>query len=204
MTTTMDGSRLTIAAERFPDMAHAYMPQPPASVVLAGGCFWCVEAVFRPLQGVTAVYSGYAGGSAATAHYDAVCTGTTDHAEVVQVMFDPNVISYNEILKIFFAIAHDPTQKDQQGNDRGRQYRSAIFFQNEQEQRAVDKYIHQLDQAAVFSKPIATTLEPLDPFYPAEDYHQDYAAHHPHQPYIQHVAKPKVEKLKKSYSDRLK
>src|SRR5215211_2177740 len=132
------------------------------TVVLAGGCFWCVEAVFKELEGVLEVTSGYAGGTAATAIYDAVCSGTTDHAEALRVRFDPARITLGQVLKVFFAVAHDPTQLNRQGNDHGRQYRSAIFYADEAQKDVAAAYIRQLDDAKVFPKPIVTTLEPLD------------------------------------------
>lgn len=176
----------------------------PQSVVLAGGCFWCTEAVFLRLSGVLDVTSGYAGGSRETADYRTVCTGTTGHAEVVRVRFDPRKITFGEILRVFFTVAHDPTQFNRQGADQGTQYRSAIFFANEDQQRVAAAYIQQLTEAGVFSRPIATTLEPLVEFFPAEDYHQNYAALNPGQPYIMHAALPKVAKLEHYFADRLK
>lgn len=174
------------------------------TAVFAGGCFWCVEAVFKELDGVLAVTSGYAGGTAETADYETVCSGTTDHAEAVRVRFDPRRISYGQLLKVFFSIAHDPTQLDRQGNDVGRQYRSAIFYADEAQREVAEAYIRQLDAAGVFPAPIVTRLEPLEAFYEAEDYHQDYAACHPRQPYIAYAAAPKVAKLRQYYGERLK
>lgn len=172
--------------------------------VLAGGCFWCTEAVFRQLNGVTAVQSGYAGGDAATANYEAVCSGRTDHAEAIRIEFDPQRISYGQLLKVFFSAAHDPTQVDRQGNDRGRQYRSAIFPQDAQQAGVAQAYIVQLESARVFTAPIATTVEASAPFHPAETYHQDYAARNPNQPYIAAVSAPKVAKTRKLYPSMLK
>ncbi|MFP5305203.1 MAG: peptide-methionine (S)-S-oxide reductase MsrA [Gammaproteobacteria bacterium] len=174
------------------------------SAVLAGGCFWCVEAVFRQLDGVLDVVSGYAGDSAATADYQTVCSGTTDHAEVVRVDFDAAKLSYGQLLKVFFSVAHDPTQLNRQGNDRGRQYRSAVFYADDAQREVAERYIRKLEAAKAFSGPIVTTLEPLEAFYKAEDYHQDYAARNPAQPYIAAVAAPKVEKVRHYYADRLK
>ena len=174
------------------------------TAVLAGGCFWCVEAVYRQLQGVTDVKSGYAGGTADTADYRTVCTGRTDHAEAIEIEFDASKTSFGQLLKIFFSVAHDPTQPNGQGNDIGRQYRSAVFYANDQQRDVAQAYIRQLDSAGAFPKPIVTTLEPLDVLYVAEDYHQDYAARNPNQPYICHVSTPKVEKLHKYFPDRLK
>ena len=176
----------------------------PSTAVLAGGCFWCTEAVFRELDGVIEVTSGYSGGTASTADYNAVCSGMTDHAEAIRITFDPKRISYGALLKVFFAVAHDPTQVDGQGNDRGRQYRSAIFYADDAQRQVAEAYIRQLDEAKVFNAPIATKVEPLDAFYDAEKYHQNYAALHPEQAYIAHVAAPKVEKLRDKFGERLK
>ena len=175
-----------------------------ATIVLAGGCFWCTEAVYTQLDGVTNVRPGYAGGTQETADYKTVCSGRTNHAEVIEVAYDPRKITLGQILKMFFSIAHDPTQKDRQGNDIGRQYRSAIFYADEDQRRVAEAYIRQIDQAGIFTDPIATTLEPLEGFFEAEDYHHDYAARNPEQGYIRYVALPKVEKLKKYHSDKLK
>jgi peptide-methionine (S)-S-oxide reductase len=175
-----------------------------SSIVLAGGCFWWTEAVYSQLDGVLSVRPGYAGGSAATANYRDVCTGSTGHAEAIEVAFDPARIELGQVLKIFFSIAHDPTQLNRQGADVGTQYRSAIFYANEAQRLVAERYIAQLEAAGVFDAPIATTLEPLDRFYVAESYHHDYAARNPWQPYIRAVAAPKVEKLRKTHGDLLK
>lgn len=175
----------------------------PASLILGGGCFWCTEAVFTRLQGVTAVTSGYAGGNAKTANYREVCGGRTGHAEVIKIDFDPAQVTYGQLLKVFFSVAHDPTQLNQQGNDRGTQYRSAVFYANDAEKEVVSHYIAQLDAANLYGKSIATTLEPLVEFFPAEQYHQNYAALNPGQPYIQGVSQPKVDKLKQYYPEEL-
>ncbi|MGH9674174.1 MAG: peptide-methionine (S)-S-oxide reductase MsrA [Bryobacteraceae bacterium] len=181
----------------YPDPASDIPPVPnEQTVVLAGGCFWCVEAVYRQLDGVLEAISGYCGGSAATADYRSVCSGRTDHAEAVRVRFDATRVSFGQILKIFFFIAHDPTQLNRQGNDIGRQYRSAIFYDGDEQRRAGEAYIRQINEARLFPRPIVTTLEPLEEFYPAEDYHQDYAARNPDQPYVMCVAAPKVEKAR--------
>ena len=164
--------------------------------VLAGGCFWCVEAVYKNLEGVSSVNSGYAGGTADTADYETVSSGTTDHAESVEVVYDPSRISYGQILKVFFAIAHDPTQLNRQGPDTGRQYRSAIFYVDGEQQRIAQAYIDQLNKAHVFDQPIVTEVVPLEAFYQAETYHQDYAARNPLNPYIVFNAQPKVRKLR--------
>ena len=175
-----------------------------AEVVLAGGCFWCTEAVFEQLNGVTEVISGYAGGPQADAEYQKVSAGLTDHAEVIRVVYDPSVISYGTLLRVFFSVAHDPTQVNRQGNDIGRQYRSAVFFAGDEQKRVAEAYIAQLDAAGVFSKPIATRMEPLTVFYPAENYHQDYAVLNPNQGYVVGVALPKVAKVRKHFADLLK
>lgn len=175
-----------------------------ATAVLAGGCFWCVEAVYLQLDGVLKVVSGYAGGTAETANYQAVCSGTTNHAEAVLIKYDPSRISYGQILKVFFWVAHDPTELNRQGNDVGRQYRSAIFYASDRQKTVAEAYIRQLDDARVFPRPIVTTLEPLDAFYEAEPYHQNYAARNPAQPYVAFVAAPKVEKLRSRLAERLK
>ena len=172
--------------------------------VLAGGCFWCTEAVFQALEGVLEVTSGYAGGSADSANYRSVCSGTTDHAEATEVHFDPALVSFGQLLKIFFSVAHDPTQLDGQGPDKGRQYRSAIFYGDEEQRRVAEAYMEQLEAAGVYDGPIVTTLEPLEVFYPAEEDHQDYATRHPWQPYIAVNAAPKLEKLRRQYGDRLR
>lgn len=195
-----------IPPKQFPDpkldTTTASIPQ-QKSAVMAGGCFWCVEAVFKELKGVLSVRSGYAGGTASTANYESVCSGRTDHAEVIEVRYDSSQTSYGQLLKIFFSIAHDPTQRDRQGNDVGRQYRSALFYEDDEQRRVAEAYIRQLDEAEVFSAPIVTTLEPLETFYEAEGYHQDYAARNPYQPYILFAAMPKVEKLREQFSERL-
>lgn len=201
------GASLTVSPDEFPDPSvdpGSSGQGAEAVAVLAGGCFWCVEAVFRELDGVLAVTSGYTGGTAATADYRTVCLGATDHAEAVQIRYDPERISYGQLLKVFFSVAHDPTQLDRQGNDRGRQYRSVIFHADEAQRQVADAYIRQLDGAAVFNAPIATRVQPLETFYEAESYHQKYAELNPDQPYIAAVAAPKVEKLREYFADRLK
>lgn len=171
--------------------------------ILAGGCFWCVDAVFRQLTGVIAVESGYAGGSAATANYRAVCGGNTGHAEVIRIRFEPRQISFGQLLKVFFAVAHDPTQLNRQGADVGTQYRSAIFPVDDEQRRVAQSYIEELNSAGVFDRPIVTSIEPLADFFPAEDYHQDYAALNPNQPYVACTVPPKLAKLRELFSDRL-
>jgi peptide-methionine (S)-S-oxide reductase len=174
------------------------------TAVIAGGCFWCTEAVYREVDGVLALRSGYAGGTKETADYRSVCSGTTKHAEALDITYDPRRLSYGTILKLFFSIAHDPTQLNRQGNDHGPQYRSAIFYKNAQEKSVAEAYIAQIERDALFSAPIVTTLEPLTAFYEAEDYHQDYAARNPSQPYIAQVSAPKVKKLRQSFGNMLK
>jgi peptide-methionine (S)-S-oxide reductase len=201
----MDSCRIPI--KNFPDpKVDEPLAQSPAekAAVFAGGCFWCVEAVFLELKGVISVRSGYAGDSEATANYRAVCSGRTNHAEVIEVKYDPSQTTFGQLLKIHFSVAHDPTQLDRQGNDMGRQYRSAIFYADDEQKRVAEAYIRQLNDARVFNSPIVTTLEPLKAFYVAEDYHQNYAALNPGQPYITYVAQPKVEKLRENFGDRLK
>jgi peptide-methionine (S)-S-oxide reductase len=198
--------RDVVSPEQFPqptvDLARATASEGRA--VLAGGCFWCVEAVYRQLDGVHDVVNGYAGGNAGTADYRAVSSGRTGHAEAVEVRYDPARVSYGELLRVFFSIAHDPTTKDRQGADVGPQYRSEIFARDAQEEDVARRYIAQLDSAKVFDAPIVTIVSRLTDFYPAEDYHQDYAAKHANEPYIQFVAAPKVAKLRKYFKDRLK
>jgi peptide-methionine (S)-S-oxide reductase len=194
-----------VAPHLFPDPVIDTAPATgEQTAVLAGGCFWCTEAVLKEMDGVLAVRSGYAGGTAETADYDAVCSGRTDHAEAIEVRFDPSRVSYGQLLKVFFSVAHDPTQLNRQGNDRGRQYRSAIFTTDEEQKRVAEAYIRQLDEAGVLGAPIVTEVAPLEKFYEAEAYHQDYAARNPRQGYIAYAAAPKVEKLRKYFGDRLK
>jgi len=174
------------------------------TVVFAGGCFWGVEAVFEHVKGVTEVTSGYAGGDAKTANYKAVSGGATGHAEAVRITYDSSQISYQQLLKIFFAVAHDPTELNRQGPDTGTQYRSAIFYIDENQQRIARAYITQLDQAKVFKRPIVTQVVALDSYYKAEAYHQDYLAHHPNEPYIVINDQPKVANLRKQFPDLYK
>lgn len=192
-----DPARVPLPADDLP-------PEGVRELVLGGGCFWCVEAVFEQLDGVRDVESGYAGGTGVTATYEQVCTGTTDHAEVVRIRYDSARISFGELLRVFFTVAHDPTQRDRQGNDVGRQYRSVIFAGNEREEAIAMAYIAQLDVADIFARPIVTRVERLSAFYPAERYHQDYARLNPGQPYIAAVARPKVEALACAFPARLR
>jgi peptide-methionine (S)-S-oxide reductase len=171
------------------------------TVVVAGGCFWGVQGVFQHTAGVVNAVSGYAGGSKTTADYSTVSTGTTGHAESVEVKYDPKKISYGKILQIFFSVVHDPTQLNRQGPDSGTQYRSAIFTTSNEQTKVADAYIAQLDAAKVYRKPIVTKVGPLEGFYPAEAYHQDYLTLHPNQPYIAYNDIPKVENLKKVFAE---
>jgi peptide-methionine (S)-S-oxide reductase len=171
------------------------------TVVLSGGCFWGVQGVFQHTAGVVNAVSGYAGGNKSTAQYETVSTGTTGHAESVQIKYDPKKISYGKILQIFFSVAHDPTQLNRQGPDSGTQYRSAIFTTNDTQKKVTDAYIAQLNAAKVYGKPIVTKVGPLEGFYPAEAYHQDYLTLHPTQPYIAYNDIPKVENLKKIFAE---
>jgi len=167
------------------------------TAVLAGGCFWCTEAVFEAADGVSSVVSGYAGGTAGTANYDQVCSGATGHAESIEISYDTSKITYGGILKIFFSVAHDPTERNRQGPDRGRQYRSAVFYSGDEQKRIAEAYIAELDRAGIFDRPIATLVEPLEKFYPAEKYHQDFARRNPDHPYVVINALPKLCKLNK-------
>ncbi len=195
-----------VSPEKCPDPATDIARAAGAEgvAVLAGGCFWCVEAVYKQLDGVSAVTSGYAGGSADSADYETVSSGRTEHAEAVEVRFDPQKISYGQVLKVFFSIAHDPTTRDRQGPDVGRQYRSEIFYVDDEQRGVADAYIKQLDAAKVFDRPIVTDVRPLEKFYEAESYHQDYAERNPLSPYILFNARPKVQKVRTYYKERLK
>ncbi len=170
-----------------------------ATAVFSGGCFWGVDGVFKHVKGVSKVVSGYAGGDADTANYETVSTGTTGHAESVQVTYDPSKVSYDDLLKVFFFVAHDPTELNRQGPDSGTQYRSSIFYENGGQKKMADDYIAQLEQRHSFSKPIVTTVVPLTAFYPAEDYQQNYLALHPDQPYIVINDMPKLERLRQDF-----
>jgi peptide-methionine (S)-S-oxide reductase len=173
----------------------------PQTAVIAGGCFWGVQGVFQHTSGVISAVSGYAGGSKASADYTMVSTGSTGHAESVQIKYDPKKISYGKILQIFFSVAHDPTQLNRQGPDSGTQYRSAIFTTNDEQKKVAEAYIAELNAAKVYKKPIVTKVSSLEAFYPAEAYHQDYLTLHPNQPYIAFNDIPKVENLKKIFAD---
>jgi peptide-methionine (S)-S-oxide reductase len=199
------GIGLRVAPNEVPDPAvDLAAGEDRGEAVLAGGCFWCTEAVFRRLRGVEEVVPGYAGGAADVANYKAVCGGRTGHAEVIRISYDPKQLSYGQLLKVFFSVAHDPTQKDRQGNDVGTQYRSAIFPADAAQRGVAEAYIRQLDAAKVFNGPLATTIEPLEAFFLAESYHHNYAELNPGQGYIQFVSMPKVGKLERYFVDRLK
>jgi peptide-methionine (S)-S-oxide reductase len=171
------------------------------TAVLAGGCFWGIQAVYQHVKGVIDVKAGYSGGSAGTAHYETVSTGKTGHAESVRIKYDPSQISYGQLLKVFFSVAHDPTELNRQGPDHGTQYRSAIFCSNEDQKRIAQAYIDQLNRAKVFEHPIVSEVAAGSSFYQAEAYHQDYAAHHPDEPYIRINDLPKVANLRKQFPD---
>jgi peptide-methionine (S)-S-oxide reductase len=175
------------------------------SAVLAGGCFWCIEGVFRQLAGVSEVVSGYAGGTRETADYESVCTGRTNHAEAIKITYEPSKITFGQLLRVLLTVI-DPTTKNRQGPDSGPQYRSAIFFENEDQRRVAQAYIDQLNAAKIFPRPIVTTIEPLKPdgFYPAEAYHQNYVACNMRNPYIVHEALPKMAKARAAFPDAVK
>lgn len=179
------------------------IPEGKSLITLGAGCFWCVEAVFQRLNGVEKVVSGYAGGFVENPSYNAVCSGTTGHAEVIQVYFDPSVITLTEILEVFFA-THDPTTLNRQGADQGPQYRSSIFFHSPEQEKIASDLKKQLNEAGVFDRPIVTEITAFSNFYPAENYHQDYYNQNGTQPYCQFVIKPKVDKLKKFFAEKLK
>jgi peptide-methionine (S)-S-oxide reductase len=182
------------------DLALAAAPG-KQKAVFAGGCFWGTQTVFERVKGVLSTTVGYAGGSADTATYDQVTTETTGHAESVEVVYDPSKITYGQLLRIFFSVAHDPTQLNRQGPDVGNSYRSVIFYLNDDQKRIATAYIAQLDAAKVFPKPIVTQVTPLQGFYRAEDYHQDYALHNPDNPYILVCDRPKIEALKQQFPE---
>lgn len=173
------------------------------TITLGGGCYWCVEAVYENLDGVKSVVSGFSGGKVANPTYEEVCTGETGHAEVVQITFDKNVTDINEIFKVFFTV-HDPTTLNRQGADVGTQYRSVIFYKNEEQKKAAQSIIADLNKAKVYNNPIVTKVEPFKAFYKAEDYHQNYYANNKSQPYCKMVIQPKIEKFEKVFKDKLK
>lgn len=192
-----EGLRIAAPAARIVE------PKTQQVAIFAGGCFWGIEAVFERVKGVTRVESGYSGGTKSTADYDLVSAGQTKHAESVRIYYDPARVSYNDLLHIFFSVAHDPTQLNRQGPDRGKQYRTAIFPANAAQRNAARAYIAQLDKAAYWQKPIVTTLEPFS-FFPAETYHQDFMAKNPRHPYIVQWDKPKITNLKKLFATHVR
>jgi len=206
------GAAMACGAARATDTARVTIPDPALDspllaargeqkLVLAGGCFWGVEAVFEHVKGVTDVKVGYSGGTAKTADYESVSTGKTGHAEAVEITYDPSRVTYGRLLKVFFAVAHDPTQLNRQGPDSGTQYRSAIFYSGEEQKRVALAYVTQLNGAKVFARPVATQVVGLESFYTAEAYHQDYAAHHPDESYNVIHDLPKVENLRKQFPE---
>jgi peptide-methionine (S)-S-oxide reductase len=196
-------SNTAYTRDMFPDPPDEGMGEMGGTqtAVLAGGCFWGMEAVFEQLKGVKDVVSGYSGGEKRTAHYNIVSSGATGHAESIQVTYDPSKISYGELLKVYFSVAHDPTQLNYQGPDHGRQYRSAIFYADDHQKRIAEEYIKKLDRARVYRKPIVTQVVPLKAFYPAEEYHQDFMDRNPNHPYIMYWDVPKVKHLKEAYPE---
>ena len=187
----------------FPAVLSSKSTMEQEIATLGGGCFWCLEAVYREAEGVTSAVSGYMGGASPNPSYKEVCSGRSGHVEVVQVTFDPAVISYPDILGIFFAI-HDPTTLNRQGNDAGTQYRSVIFYHSPEQKAAAEEVIRELKAEKVFDNPIVTAIEPAPEFYPAEDYHQQYFENNPSQPYCAFVVAPKVQKFRKKFAQRLK
>jgi peptide-methionine (S)-S-oxide reductase len=182
--------------------------QPPVATQLdtatfGNGCFWCTEAVFQELKGVVKVVSGYSGGAVKNPTYKAICTGTTGHAECLQISYDPTVVTFDELLEVFWQ-THDPTTLNRQGNDVGTQYRSVVFYHNEEQRAKAASYKDALNKSGAWDNPVVTTLEPLTIFYPAEDYHQNYFNDNPEQGYCQFVIRPKVEKFRKVFKDKLK
>src|ERR1700687_1055503 len=206
------GSLLGAAACNAKANTAAAVPQPALaasrasasgqqSAVISGGCFWGIQAVFQHVKGVISATSGYSGGAANTAEYELVSGGDTGHAESVKITYDPSQITYGQLLRVFFSVAHDPTQLNRQGPDTGSQYRSSVFYGSEEQKRIAEAYIAQLDKAKIFPRPIVTQVVPLKAFYPAEAYHQDYAARHPDNPYIAFNDAPKVAHLRQQFPD---
>ena len=200
------GCTAAVKAPVPPPAVDAALAQAPgkATAVFAGGCFWGTQSVFERVKGVLATTAGYAGGSAATASYDQVTQENTGHAESVKVVYDPSQITYGELLRIFFSVAHDPTQLNRQGPDVGSSYRSVIFYMNDEQEKLSKAYIAQLDEAKIFRKPIVTQVVPLKGFYDAEAYHQDYALHNPGNPYIMVCDRPKIDALKQEFPELFK
>ena len=202
----MPSCRAANSRLRTPRWSRADAPTPANGAELAtfgSGCFWCTEAVFQQLKGVQKVVSGYSGGNVPNPTYEQVCSGRTGHAEVIQVAFDPTVVSYPELLEVFWR-SHDPTTRDRQGNDVGSQYRSAIFTHSDKQRESAERYRQKLDDAHVFSKPIVTEIVPFSTFYPAEMYHQNYFVEHAREPYCRAVIGPKLDKLRAVFQDKLK
>lgn len=202
----LGGIPMLHATERPPKPAEdlpASKENATRTAIFAGGCFWCTEAAFDTLRGVKKVMSGYAGDTKEKAKYKVVCSGETKHAEAIRIEYDPSQITYGQLLQVFF-VAHDPTTKDRQGNDRGHQYRSAIFYSSPEEKHVAEAYIKQLDAAKYHSAPIVTTLEPLTEFFPAEDYHQEFVKNNPEQPYVMACSLPKLRKVREVFKDWLK
>lgn len=198
------GQGLQVPPGQVPLPAHPLRAEDDiGTVTLAGGCFWCTEAVFLRLAGVLGVTPGYVGGDAASANYDAVCSGRTGHAEAIRISYRPDRVGLSELLRVFFTVAHDPTQLDRQGHDVGTQYRSVVFPADARQRDAVLAYIAELDAAGVFAAPIATTVEPAAAFFPAEALHHRYAERNPQQGYVRGVAQPKVDKLEEHFDDLL-
>jgi peptide-methionine (S)-S-oxide reductase len=210
--TIVAASAAAIAAFAASTNSHSTFPDPPTeqlapagakkmTVVLAGGCFWGMQGVFEHVKGVTKTTVGYAGGEKKTAHYETVSTGTTGHAESIEITYDPSVITYGQILKIYFSIAHDPTTLNRQHNDEGTQYRSEIFYGDENQKAIAEQYMKSLDEAKVYKHRIVTKLEPVNGFYAAEEHHQHYLDRHPTEPYIQYFDLPMIDALQKTYPD---
>jgi peptide-methionine (S)-S-oxide reductase len=201
--TTACSARASTSAPVPAPEVDAKLASTPAkqTAVVAGGCFWGIQAVFQHVKGVLTATSGYSGGNAKTAEYETVSTGQTGHAESVQIVYDPSQITFGELLRIFFSVAHDPTELNRQGPDEGTQYRSVIFYGNDEQKQIAESYIAQLDKAGVFRHRIVTQVVPLQAFYPAEAYHQNYAALHPNQPYIMFNDAPKVAHLKREFPE---
>jgi peptide-methionine (S)-S-oxide reductase len=204
LVTLIAGSTLCAANLPGPAVDENRSEKKSETVVLAGGCFWGVQAVFDAVKGVSSSISGYAGGSKANAHYEIVSTGTTGHAESVQITFDPSVVSFGQLLKIYFSVAHDPTELNRQGPDEGTQYRSEIFYTSDEQKHIAEAYIQQLTAAKVFRSPIVTKVAPLQAFYAAEDYHQNYVARNPHQPYVAYNDLPKLTNLRADFPEMCK
>jgi peptide-methionine (S)-S-oxide reductase len=195
-----------LTSKQLDPLVNIPTPKTPGlqTAVFAGGCFWGVEGVFEQLKGVSKVVSGYAGGSKNTANYEAVSAGSTEHAESVQITYDPQKISYGQLLKVFFVIAHDPTELNRQGPDTGTQYRSAIFFTDNDQKKVAEAYIKQLNSARIFPKPIVTQIAALQQFYPAEEHHQDFIARNPKYPYVVVNDLPKIDRLRQEFPEMTK